>query len=180
MHIQIKTMACRWVGTSDTCTVLDISDHHMLQDMFQNSDIALQRRCYWLLDGDDGTVLVHYLASKKLGRANSDPRCQSEPMLSHFWDTARADDYERLPYSNKAQRTYQGGLQDTCMNFEQVPSLWGSGLLCTSCLHAPCTETLRRSRHGSNMLENRYCSLTPGLRPLYEQELDFGKALLLR
>lgn len=85
---------------------------------------ALQRRCYWLLDGDDGTVLVHYLASKKLGRAHSDPRYQSEPMLPNFWDTARVaepDAYEPLPYStNKLQRSYQGGLQDTCMNFEQV------------------------------------------------------------
>ena len=94
-----------------------------------NSGIALQRRCYWLLDGDDGTVLVHYLASKKLGRANSDPRCQSEAMLPHFWDTARVDDYERLAYPNKAQRSYQAGLQDTCMNYEQVKvSQWPQGL----------------------------------------------------
>lgn len=91
-------------------------------------------------------MLVHYLASKKLGRANSDPRCQSEPMLPHFWDTARTDDYERLPCSNKAQRTYQGGLQDTCMNFEQVQSQ-GCPVLAARCpvltaCYAPCTRTL--------------------------------------
>ena len=128
---------------------------------------AMQRRCYWLLDGDDGTVLVHYLASKKLGRANSDPRCQSEPMLPHFWDTARADDYERLPYSNKAQRTYQGGLQDTCMSFEQVLSLGAHGCTvltacCASCpLHTAFCKV--RSKHDSKVLEHRYCSTSSGL-----------------
>jgi len=25
--------------------------------------VMLQRRCYWLLDGDDNVVLVHYLSS---------------------------------------------------------------------------------------------------------------------
>lgn len=83
---------------------------------------ALQRRCYWLLDADDGTVLVHYLASKRLGRANSDPRCQSDSILPNVWDTARVDDYDTLPHSSKVQRSYQAGLQDTCMNFEQVNS----------------------------------------------------------
>lgn len=115
-----------------------------------NSGIALQRRCYWLLDGDDGTVLVHYLASKKLGRANSDPRCQSEPMLPHFWDTARVEDYETSPYPHKAQRCYHGGLQDTCMHFEQVLSLWDYGLAAYSSyvLH-PVLSKIQAQQHCS-------------------------------
>ena len=28
----------------------------------------LQRRCYWLLEGDGNTVLVHYLAAKQCDR----------------------------------------------------------------------------------------------------------------
>ena len=123
-------MACRWVDTSTILAQIFLLMRKHAVIYVPTSGIALQRRCYWLLDGDDGTVLVHYLASKKLGRANSDPRCQSEPILPHLWDTARVDDFERLAYSNKAHRTYQGGLQDTCMSFEQV-FLWGSGLHCT-------------------------------------------------
>lgn len=128
MHIQIKTMACRWgtIYLSTACIEVNITGNTTCCCSPASSGIALQRRCYWLLDGDDGTVLVHYLASKKLGRSNSDPRCQSESMLPHFWDTARVDDYETSPYPHKAQRCYHGGLQDTCMNFEQVLSLWDS------------------------------------------------------
>ena len=105
--------------------------HDTFEYICIGSATALQRRCYWLLDADDGTVLVHYLASKRLGRANSDPRCQSDFMLPNVWDTARVDDYDTLPYSTKIQRSYQAGLQDTCMNFEQVQLLQ---LHCTCCI----------------------------------------------
>ena len=101
---------------------------------------ALQRRCYWLLNGDDGTVLVHYLANKKImaSRAHTAPLGLSEPIASHIWDTARVDtaleSQEHIPLPSRHQLGYQSHLQDTCMNFEEMsqvspPSFLGTWTL---------------------------------------------------
>jgi len=79
-----------------------------------------------LLSGDDGTVLVHYLASKKVGKTHTALVAESEPIEKQIWDTAREDsspeNLDSLLYSSKNRLGYQPQLQDTCMGFEQVGS----------------------------------------------------------
>ncbi len=86
----------------------------------------MQRRCYWLLSGDDGTVLVHYLASKKVGKTHTALLAESETIEKQIWDTAREDslpeNLNSLLYSSKNRLAYQPQLQDTCMGFDQVGS----------------------------------------------------------
>ena len=86
--------------------------------------LPLQRRCYWLLSGDDGTVLVHYLASKKIGRAHTAPDVHSEAIDQQIWDTARegltSEGLDPHLHTSKDQLGYHSQLQDTCMNFGQV------------------------------------------------------------
>lgn len=88
--------------------------------------LPLQRRCYWLLSGDDGTVLVHYLASKKIGRAHTAPDVHPEAIDQQIWDTAREvltpEGLDPVSHTGKDQLGYHPQLQDTCMNFEQVGS----------------------------------------------------------
>ncbi len=119
-------MGCRLVA------LLDSAQQHATASTFASGvstaasqpTALLQRRCYWLLSGDDGTVLVHYLANKKLGRAHTGPLGQAEPSEPHMWDTAKMDSapegIEAFQYPTRCQLGYQAQLQDTCMNFEQV------------------------------------------------------------
>lgn len=86
----------------------------------------MQRRCYWLLSGDDGTVLVHYLAGKKAGKTHTALLAESERIEKQIWDTAREysspEEFNSLLYSSKNRLGYQPQLQDTCMGFDQVGS----------------------------------------------------------
>ena len=92
--------------------------------LFHNTDAGLQRRCYWLLTGEDGTVLVHYLASRKLGRAHTAHLGQTREVAPHIWDTARVDSApEAFDSLQRPGRSQLEQLQDTCMNFDQASKL---------------------------------------------------------
>ncbi|EIE21793.1 CG-1-domain-containing protein [Coccomyxa subellipsoidea C-169] len=58
-----------WRKKSDGKTVrethekLKVGNKEILNCYYAHAEDALQRRCYWLLDGDDNVVLVHYLSS---------------------------------------------------------------------------------------------------------------------
>ncbi|KAL0046911.1 hypothetical protein WJX82_001490 [Trebouxia sp. C0006] len=124
-----------WRKKADAKTVrethekLKVGSKDMLNCYYAHSDQqdGLQRRCYWLLSGDDGTVLVHYLAGKKAGKTHTALLAESEPIEKQIWDTAREysspEEFNSLLYSSKNRLGYQPQLQDTCMGFDQGPSM---------------------------------------------------------
>ncbi|DBA77218.1 hypothetical protein WJX77_008852 [Trebouxia sp. C0004] len=113
----------------ETHEKLKVGSKDMLNCYYAHSDQqdGLQRRCYWLLSGDDGTVLVHYLASKKIGKTHTALPAVSNNIEKQIWDTAREDsspeNLNSLLYSSKNRLGYQPQLQDTCMGFEQGPCM---------------------------------------------------------
>lgn len=113
----------------ETHEKLKVGSKDMLNCYYAHSDQqdGLQRRCYWLLSGDDGTVLVHYLASKKIGRAHTAPDVHSEAIDQQIWDTAREvltpEGLDPHLHTSKDQLGYHSQLQDTCMNFGQDPAM---------------------------------------------------------
>ncbi|BDA47093.1 probable calmodulin-binding transcription activator 2 at N-terminal half [Coccomyxa sp. Obi] len=122
-----------WRKKSDGKTVrethekLKVGNKEILNCYYAHAGDSLQRRCYWLLDGDDNVVLVHYLSSNP--QANCvlrSPLLSSDPSFSGALPLNALEATLPYPQQTSSSTAWHAAPSNELSRTSSVPDNFGS------------------------------------------------------